>query len=219
MAEGYAALNDASLAGRAVDLADVSRQVLANLPGATYNLEPPAISEPGILVAVDLTPADAAHLNPQGVLGVCTALGGPTSHAAILARLLGIPYVRGWARQSWARLRRSWSLMDGATGQVWFDPPANLLAEYIGRGEIERTARTKAREVSRAPAMTRDSRRVDVGANIGSILDAQAAVEGGATASGYVPPSSCSRIVAMRRARTNRSWHTAPWLKYSADAR
>ena len=95
VAERYAALDDEALRSRRADLVDVGRQVLANLSGAGLNLTPAPFAGPGILVARELSPTEAAHLDPDTVLGVCTALGGPTSHAAILARALGIPYVAG----------------------------------------------------------------------------------------------------------------------------
>src|SRR5207237_10521052 len=37
----------------------------------------------------------SAQLRPEFVLGICTVQGGPTAHAAILARALGIPAIAG----------------------------------------------------------------------------------------------------------------------------
>ena len=94
VAERYAALDDEALRSRRADLLDVGRQVLVNLSGAGLNLTPVPFAGPGILVARELSPTEAAHLDPDLVLGVCTALGGPTSHAAILARGLRHPLCR-----------------------------------------------------------------------------------------------------------------------------
>ena len=55
----------------------------------------PGCEAPGILVVADLTPADAAALDPATALGIVPAHGGPTSHAAVLARAIGIPAVVG----------------------------------------------------------------------------------------------------------------------------
>src|SRR5260370_13902009 len=54
-----------------------------------------SLSQPVILVAKDLTPSDTAQLRPEYVLGIGTVQGGPTAHAAILARALGIPAITG----------------------------------------------------------------------------------------------------------------------------
>lgn len=42
-----------------------------------------------------MTPSNTAQMNKAMVLGFCTAKGGPTSHTAIISRLLGIPAVVG----------------------------------------------------------------------------------------------------------------------------
>ena len=202
MAAEYAALEDVYLAGRAADLTDVGRQVLVNLPASFDYTMPPKLpggsvplrtledsrtgaqskeaGAPGILIARDLTPAEAAHLDLETVLGICTGWGGTTSHAAILARTLGVPYVAGLGAAILAVAEETTIIMDGGTGQVWPDPPSELLAEYAARGEAERAARTAERAAGAEPAVTRDGRRVEVAANIGSIQDAQAAVAFGA---------------------------------------
>jgi phosphocarrier protein FPr len=180
VAESYSALDDNRLRSRRADLVDVGRQVLANLTGGVVNLEPTAFVEPGILVARDLNPTEAAHLDPGIVLGVCTALGAPTSHAAILARALGIPYVAGLGEPILELPEGALLAMDGATGGVWPHPPPNLVAECAKRYAADRATRAEARRGSAGPAVTRDGRRIEIGANIGSIADAKAAVEFGA---------------------------------------
>src|SRR5437773_6038632 len=81
-------LDDPVLAGRAVDLSDVGQRVLRHLVGTTEE-RPVTLHAPTILIAEDLTPSDTAALDPDMILGLCTAKGGPTSHTAILARGLG----------------------------------------------------------------------------------------------------------------------------------
>ena len=95
-AGAWEAIEDPYLRARADDLRSVGAQVLARILG----IEPPApaLEAPGILVAADLTPADTSGLDPAVVLGIATARGGPTSHAAVLARSMGIPAVVGVGR-------------------------------------------------------------------------------------------------------------------------
>src|SRR5207249_3476410 len=69
--------------GRVEDLRSVGRRVLAHVLGVPPPR--PALEGPGILVTRDLTPADAASLDPRNALGIATAAGGATSHASILA--------------------------------------------------------------------------------------------------------------------------------------
>ena len=53
----------------------------------------PTSDSPFILIAEDLAPADTATLDPEKVLALLTAGGGPQSHTAIIARSLGLPAV------------------------------------------------------------------------------------------------------------------------------
>ncbi|TGD89943.1 phosphoenolpyruvate--protein phosphotransferase [Mycolicibacterium sp. CH28] len=80
------------MAERVTDLRDIRDRVVAELSGLP---EPgvPVPSQPAILCAEDLAPADTAGLDPTLIVGLATTLGGPTSHTAIIARQLGIPCV------------------------------------------------------------------------------------------------------------------------------
>ena len=80
------------MAERTTDLMDVRDRVIAHLQGMP---EPgiPAVSEPFVLLADDLSPADTAGLDPSLCQAIVTRLGGPTSHTSIISRQLGIPCV------------------------------------------------------------------------------------------------------------------------------
>ncbi|NIP95236.1 MAG: HPr family phosphocarrier protein, partial [Akkermansiaceae bacterium] len=86
------AVGDKLIAARAADLGDVGHRVLKLIAGVVDD-EPFIPDEPVILIAEDLTPSDTASLDPNYILGFCTASGGPTSHTAIIARSLGIPAI------------------------------------------------------------------------------------------------------------------------------
>jgi multiphosphoryl transfer protein len=156
----------------------VGRQVLLSLLGA--DATPFQLTEPCILIADDLTPADTAHLDPAQVLGICTAMGGPTSHSAILARALGIPAVAGLGGEIMKTAPGTLIALDGTTGKVMVNPAADLAKELHRRAKAEKAAETEARAASAKPAVTRDQHRVEVVANIGSAKDAGAAVKNGA---------------------------------------
>ena len=79
---------------RAADIKDVSYRLLCNILGLQIP-DLTAINEEVIIVAHDLTPSDTASLNKTYTLGFCTAVGGRTSHSAIMARSLEIPAVVG----------------------------------------------------------------------------------------------------------------------------
>ena len=134
--------------------------------------------------AADLTPADTARLDPALVHGIATALGGPTSHSAILARSLGIPAVVGLGESVLALAEGTSLILDGDDGRVIPNPDASLAEEYTRKQAAAQRAAAEARAVvghdHGAPAVTRDGRRIEVAANIGSAADVRAAVEAGA---------------------------------------
>ncbi len=180
VAADYRALDDDYLRARAADVSDVGRQTLLNLLGKRSPDSAPALNGPGILIAADLAPADTARLDPKLVLGICTAFGGPTSHSAILARTFGIPAIAGLGEAILDIADGTLLIMDGGNGQVWPTPEPELIAEYSRLAEAARLAQAEAKAASAHPAVTRDGRRIEVAANIGSVADARAAGAAGA---------------------------------------
>lgn len=184
MALTYEGLDDAYFRARAADVRDVGRQVLLALSGQaspTFTLDAPAV-----LVAEDLTPSDTANLDRNNVLAVCTALGGPTSHSAILARTLGLPAVVGLGPRVLTLPANSRVVVDGDHGRLWPDPPDEQWAEFSARRARWLAARADALAASRALTYTADGARVEVVANIGSLSDARQALQAGAEGVGLL---------------------------------
>lgn len=175
---GFKNLEDEYLRARGKDVEAVGRQVLLNLLGidpAKFKMD-----KPGILIAADLTPAETSNFDPATVLGICTALGGPTSHSAILARGLGIPAVVGLGERILELKEGVTLVLDGESGQVFIDPKPEITEQYSIKADAIQKAKSKARLESLAPAITRDGRRIEIAANIGSIAEAHLAAASGA---------------------------------------
>jgi phosphoenolpyruvate-protein phosphotransferase/dihydroxyacetone kinase phosphotransfer subunit len=182
-AEAYRGLDDPYLQERATDVEDVGGRVLRHL---VVGGGAPAITEPGILVVRDLTPGDAAALDRDLVQGLAVARGGATSHAAILARALGIPSVVGLGEGLLGVEDGTMLIVDGDAGTVELDPPADeLAARRRDQEEADRRA-AAARERAREPARLRDGDTIEVAANLGSVAEAAAAVELGADGVGLL---------------------------------
>ena len=183
VAADYRGLEDEYMRARAEDLTGVARQVVAALTG---DAAAASLSAPGIVVAADLTPADTASLDRKLALGVATAGGSPTSHSAILARSLGIPAAVGLGEALLSLPEGTELLLDGDAGVVNVDPSDELATEYERRAAArEQTARS-ARAAAAEPAVTRDGRRIEVVANIGSPDDVPGAIENGAEGVGLL---------------------------------
>ena len=125
----WAGLPDPYLRERAEDVRAVGQQVLRVLTGATARQ---TLAE-GILVARDLTPADAAELDTSLVTGVVLAYGSPSSHAAILARARDIPLVVAAGREMLSVAEGTRMIIDGSTGELHIDPSTEVLGEFQRR--------------------------------------------------------------------------------------
>ena len=124
-------LADEYLRARAADLRSVGSQVLARL--LDVPIPHPELEAPGVVIASDLSPADTVGLDPAVVLGIATAGGGPTSHAAVLARASGIPAVVGAGDALLDLAEGTPIVVDGTTGVIHVDPDPSLLAELSQR--------------------------------------------------------------------------------------
>jgi phosphoenolpyruvate-protein phosphotransferase len=174
-AERLAGLRNSLLAGRANDLRDVGRRVLAIITG--HPVEEPEIPPESILIAEELTPSDTAKLDRTRVLGFCTVGGGATSHVAIIARSLDIPAVAGIEPRALDLPNGSPVILDGSQGQLRLNPDPT---------EVERISTLKQRMAEKReadlaaahePAVTSDGHRIEVVANIGGEKDARRSVE------------------------------------------
>jgi len=178
----WASLPDPYLRERAADVHAVADQVLRALTGE------PALrmTSKGVLVATDLTPAEAAGLDLDLVTGVVLAEGSPTSHAAILARARDIPVVVAAGPEVLGIPEGSTVVLDGGTGELHVDPSAELLEEYHRRAADAGEQRARQLALAETPAVSRDGVAVAVAANLGSVADARAALAAGADGAGLV---------------------------------
>jgi multiphosphoryl transfer protein len=183
VAATYRALDAALLRERAADVDDVGRRVAAALGGERAATGP---VEEGVVVADELTPGEAAGLDPALVRGVATARGTPTAHAAILARALGLPAVVGLGAQILAVPEGTPLLLDGEAGSVQVAPPDEQLEAAHERAAQAAERRAAARAHALEPAETRDGVRVEVVANVDDPAAAAAALELGAEGVGLL---------------------------------
>ncbi len=178
VAAAYRRLDDAYLQARVADVIDVGRRVLRRLTGV--GAAPLILERPSILVARELTPSDAATLDPNQVLGVITERGGATSHSAILARALGIPAVTGVVGALERLLDGQVIGLDGERGRVWPAPDEERLRELRAQRSRWLEQRTAARQEGEKPAVTQDGRTIEVAANISGPDEIPGALANGA---------------------------------------
>ena len=173
------AIPDEYLQSRAADVEDVVARVIDALGGGRAR-SLPLLERPVVVVADELLPSDTVTLDRDMVLGFVTETGSPTSHAAILARTLGLPAVVGVPLATELIRMGDTVAADGETGEVLVDPDEAAVAAWRERQAAWRDRRGRLRASAQMPAITTDGRRVRVGANIGSPEECDLALANGA---------------------------------------
>jgi phosphoenolpyruvate-protein kinase (PTS system EI component) len=175
-----AVLPDPDLAQRAGDVRQVASAVLDELRGA--NAGPPP-DGPFILVRRDADPAELIVLADSGALaGAVSVGGGATSHAAIVARGLGLPMLTGTDPSILDAPSGHLALLDSASGEIVIDPDAAAVAT------AKNLARTgpAATSLSDGVVLTADGEPVTVLCNVASAAETRLGLAGGAAGVGLL---------------------------------
>src|SRR5215211_8163800 len=175
----FAAMEDEYMAARADDVRDVASQIAAELMGrAAEGLE--ALETPSVVVARNLAPSDTARIPRGKALAFVTAEGSRTSHVSIMARSMGIPAVVGVGAALDDVLVARTMAVDGGEGYAIADPDPGMIVAFESRAEEMAAESAALDEYRHVEARTRDGRRIEVAANLGSASEAEDALAWGA---------------------------------------
>ena len=140
----------------------------------------------GVAVGTDISALDPYHLNRAGIVAMVSESGGPTSHAAIMARAFGLPYVVGVAGVS-SKVRPGMTLIvDGMRGAVILDPDEDVLRLYRLRMEAVREREKQQQATRDQISVTTDGTRIHLGDNVESVAGISAALAAGAESIGLL---------------------------------
>lgn len=160
----FRGIGDPYIKGRIQDVEEVYRRLQSNLAGKeTWSLPS---QEPVILVARDLSPAEATQMSSSQVLGFITERGGRTSHTAIIAQSLEIPAVVGVDFATREIATGDLVVMDGLTGQIILEPDEAVSRSYLARKKEFEAFKVEVTKSSSLPAITIDEYATQVLANI-----------------------------------------------------
>ena len=171
-------INDRYLRERVVDIEDVMKRVLVNL--SSVEKAEQSATHDHILVIKELTPSDTAQIDHSLVKGFATEVGSYTSHAAIIARSLGLPAVVGIRGLSHQLHTGNTILIDGYEGLVILDPSAETLSNYKHLKKEKNKVLQKLQEARFEDPVTKDGRSITLSANIEFAYEALHAKENGA---------------------------------------
>ena len=174
----FLGMEDPYMRERGADIKDIGDRLMRNMLG----MNPRGLSHISgevILVAQDLAPSDTASLDKNVVKGIVTAAGGPTSHAAIMARTLEIPAVMGVGDIE-SFVDGDKAVVLGTDGIVEINPSDADWAEYTNQAAAFQEELKRLRESANLEATTTDGHHVELFGNIGKAKDAKNALTMGA---------------------------------------
>ena len=174
----FLGMEDAYMRERGADIKDIGDRLMRNMLG----MNPRGLSHISgevILVAQDLAPSDTASLDKNVVKGIVTAAGGPTSHAAIMARTLEIPAVMGVGDIE-SFVDGDKAVVLGTDGIVEMNPSDADWDEYTNQAAAFQEELKRLRESANLEAITTDGHHVELFGNIGKAKDAKNALTMGA---------------------------------------
>jgi phosphotransferase system enzyme I (PtsI) len=175
----FRTVTDAYLQERVRDLHDIERRVLRHILGRARE-DMTRLTEPVVIVAHDITPSQAVSLDRRHILGFAINVGGPTSHMAIIARMLGIPAVVALESITNDVSGGETLIVDGTHGIVVANPDEETVGLYTVRKREYERFESELRTLRDLPSVTQDGVPIHLLANIEVPDEAPVAMECGA---------------------------------------
>jgi phosphoenolpyruvate-protein phosphotransferase (PTS system enzyme I) len=125
----FESITDPFFRERFKDIQYISRRILGHLRHTAHVGLAQAPQE-SVIFASDLTAFDTAEAKIGCVVAFVTQCGGETSHAAIVAKAKGIPYVSSVDLTQVNIDKNGWVIVDGRTGDVIINPSEETLLKY-----------------------------------------------------------------------------------------
>ncbi|MGH7889647.1 MAG: phosphoenolpyruvate-utilizing N-terminal domain-containing protein, partial [Thermodesulfobacteriota bacterium] len=162
--------SDSFFKERFSDFKDLSQRVLRNLcDSERISLE--KLPPNSIIFAKELIPSDTASLQATRVSAFVTQSGGGTSHAALIARAKGIPYVASIDMEILQNAKGKCVIVDGLTGDIIVNPSSDTLERYERLKSRLTKQYLQLEKDKLLPAETLDGYPVNLYANVNTIND------------------------------------------------
>lgn len=173
--EMFAAMDDDYMKARAADVKDISERLIKNLSGQE-EIDFSKIN-PSVIVADDLSPSETVQIDKSKILAFVTVHGSTNSHTAILARMMNIPALIG-VPMDLENIRTGMDvIVDGVQGKVIFEPEEQEKERARAQIEEEQEKIQLLQTLKGKENITKDGRKINIYANIGSVGDVGYALE------------------------------------------
>lgn len=161
-------LSDSFFRERFKDIQDIMRRVLGHLRHMV-RVSVADVPHGSVVFADELSAYEAAEADPHRVLAFVTEAGGMTTHAAILAKAKGIPYVARVAFNSYPPAVDEIVIVDGRTGEVIVAPHADTIVIYRHVKEQIECHASRLEQAAEAPTTTCDGLAVRLFGNVEAV--------------------------------------------------
>lgn len=172
----FANMTDAYLRERAQDIRELGQRLLYFLYNTEH--EQQQLAKPIILVVRELTASLLATLPKEKLLAVVSLDGAENSHAAIIARALGIPAVMGVALNL-KQINGKRGIVDGYSGKMFISPNSQILSEYRALAHEEHELAKMVNKEPLGEVLSEDGQKVELMLNAGLTADTNMAISQG----------------------------------------
>lgn len=177
--EMFSNVDDELMRQRATDIRDIRTRMLRLLLGIS-SVDIASVPAGTVLAAKDLTPSMTVGLKKENISAILTEIGGKTSHSAILARALEIPAVLGIPQVLDQVSDGQQAIVDGESGEVILSPDEDTLKRYTAQWKEQQEQKAMLSVYRDRKTQDADGRNYELYSNIGSVAEAQIALENGA---------------------------------------
>lgn len=177
--EMFSNVDDELMRQRATDIRDIRTRMLRLLLGVS-SVDIASVPAGTVLAAKDLTPSMTVGLKKENISAILTEIGGKTSHSAILARALEIPAVLGIPQVLDQVSDGQQAIVDGESGEVILSPDEDTLKSYTAQWKEQQEQKAMLSVYRDRKTQDADGRNYELYSNIGSVAEAQIALENGA---------------------------------------
>lgn len=176
--QAFNAMEDNYLSQRADDIRDLGNRILVHIQSKAPGIR--VYPERTILVGEELSASSVMEVPPEQLAGVISTQGSSSSHAAILARAVGVPAVMGATDLPCKKLEAEQIIVDGYQGLIYTSPSKTVLKEYHRLMQEEEELSIDLQGLHDKPAETKDGIRIPLYINSGLLADVTSAIDSSA---------------------------------------
>lgn len=163
---------------RVSDLREVEERILAVLLKKKRAIE--KLKQPSIIISDELTPEQMLRLDRSRILAFVMAGGSTYSHAAIMARIMGLPAIVSAGRDILEMKEGICAAVDGYTGEVFAEPVEAVCLQIEEKRKKQKQQKERLKKLLQVKACTQDGCPIGIYANISSEQELSLVEENGA---------------------------------------